>query len=213
MSTTNFLVVEGKDDCYAIAELMGKHVSWPIECPPVKIKDANGFENITKKGYISAQLKSPEVRSLGIIVDADEDADRCWRSIRNRLIEHIQTLPAQIPASGLISTCINGKKLGVWIMPDNSSKGMLETFLSSLIDDDKTNKALWEKAINSVDDALANGAPCSSSHTDKAYIHTWLAWQAPPGERFGTAIVRGIINPRHGMSKNFVSWFKSLYGL
>lgn len=66
-----------------------------------------------------------------------------------------------------------GKTLGIWLMPDNRSRGMLETFLAYLVPGGGSD--LWTHACEAVAEAYGRGAPCREVHHDKARIHTWLA--------------------------------------
>ena len=119
-------------------------------------------------------------------------------------------MPDTMPVSGLITEA-NDLRLGIWIMPDNSSSGMLENFLHYLIPD--TDQSLWNFAKSSVDTAKINSAPFRDVHLPKAEIHTWLAWQDPPGERFGIAITKKFLDPHSTSATAFVDWFKNLFGL
>ena len=57
------------------------------------------------------------------------------------------------------------------------------------------------------------GAPFIENHTDKANIHTWLAWQNPPGPQLHNTVMEKILNPRHPQAQTFINWFENLYNL
>jgi len=101
--------------------------------------------------------------------------------------------------------------VGLWIMPDNASEGTLETFLRFMIPDGSA--PLWAHAEASVASARVLGAACRESHTAKAHLYTWLAWQDPPGQSGGKALTQRILNPRSPISEAFVQWFLNLYQL
>jgi hypothetical protein len=96
-------------------------------------------------------------------------------------------------------------------MPDNVSHGMLETFLRHLVNAD----AVWleRRARRIATAALRSGAPCHASHIDKAAIHTFLAWQEPPGLSFGRAILKKVLDPESKYAAPFVGWFRTPYEL
>jgi hypothetical protein len=96
-------------------------------------------------------------------------------------------------------------------MPDCGSAGMLETFLALLVP--ATDSAVWDHAVASFETAHSLGAPCLDAHHDKARIHTWLAWQDPPGASFGLALTKKTLDPNAPGAAAFVSWFKQLYRL
>jgi len=99
----------------------------------LNIINCDGVENLLKPKYISTQLKTPNgLTHLGIIMDADEEPDNRWKSLYNACLPNIPSLPQNLPAAGLIMTLESGIKFGVWMMPDNQSRGMLETFLAYL---------------------------------------------------------------------------------
>jgi hypothetical protein len=120
-------------------------------------------------------------------------------------------IPRNIPVGGLITKNDDDKYFGIWIMPDNQGHGMLETFLRYLVPDHQS--ALWSHAERSTADALDHGGTYRRSHSDKAQIHTWLAWVDPPGERFGTALLKKILDASAPSAALFVRWFKELYQL
>ncbi|WP_243147108.1 DUF3226 domain-containing protein [Scytonema sp. UIC 10036] len=118
------------------------------------------------------------MNALGLMVDADDNPSGRWESIRNACLKTIPDIPDQLPNSGLVHSMANGIKFGVWLMPDNQMRGMLETFLAYMIP--QLNEPLWQYAQEVVTEARNRGASFIYPHVDKANIHTWLAWQNPP---------------------------------
>ena len=99
-------------------------------------------------------------------------------------------------------------------MPDNKMRGMLETFLTSIIP--TGNEPLWQFAQEAAQEAKSKGATFKDTHLDKANIYTWLAWQDPPGLQIHEPIKHSkdqILNPMHPNAQKFVTWFKNLYDL
>ncbi len=78
------------------------------------------------------------------MVDADNNSKDIWQSIRNFCLPSIPDFPENLPEIGLIHTINSGVKFGVWMMPDNKMSGMLETFLTYIIPDEK--ELLWNYA-------------------------------------------------------------------
>ena len=207
---TKQLIVEGEQDKRVIPYLMEANgIPWEKDKLPVDI-ESFGSDGFINRYRISARLKKAGLTHLGLIVDADDDADVRWRSVRNACLPSIPDIPEQIPETGLILTT-NGIKFGVWIMPDNLMRGMLETFLAYMIRDE--SEPLWQYAQEVVTEAKNRGALFIDSHIDKAYIYTWLAWHNPPGRQLHNAIKEKILNPQHPKAQTFVSWFKTLYDL
>jgi hypothetical protein len=207
------LLVEGVDDLLSVVGLMEHHVPWPRDKnrAPVFIENAGSVDQILDATYMSTKLKESGLEILGIMVDADDQPARRWASFCNVCKYAAPLLPAEIPKSGLIIDCPIGLRLGFWMMPDCSSDGMLETFLRHLIP--AADEPLWAHAQHSSTHARALGASYRDAHIHKTQIHTWLAWQDPPGERLGMALTRRILDPHAHMAAAFVSWFKELYKL
>ncbi len=211
------LLVEGKDERLVIPELMKAN---GVDCgseesPIVFIDDQNGFDNIVKPDVIATELLASGLVAIGIIFDADEkpQKDR-WRSVRNIClkVESMPNLPQELPEEGLIVDMLNGIKFGIWMMPDNKMRGMLETFLADIISEE--NQEIWEFAKQSVNEAKIRGAKIKPNHIDKANIYTWLAWQEKPAQQIGIAVKKKtIFDPTHPNAQKFVKWFRDLYGL
>ena len=102
-------------------------------------------------------------------------------------------------------------KFGIWMMPDNKRRGMLETFLAYMIPTEK--EPLWTYAQEVVVEAKKRGAPFKQVLEDKACIYTWLAWQKKPGRQLHDAVKMKILDPKHPKAQMFVRWFKCLYDL
>ncbi|HEY8375848.1 MAG TPA: DUF3226 domain-containing protein, partial [Nannocystis sp.] len=117
-----------------------------------------------------------------------------------------------LPPEGCVAACSRtGRRFGVWIMPDNTSAGMLETFLKYLLPDG--HDALWAHAQQAATRAHDRGAPFKQAHVDKANIYTWLAWQNPPGRQLHDAVKQRILRPDSPHAEPFVAWFCRLFEL
>ncbi len=207
------LLVEGKDDLRVIPELIEKNgITWvdSKKQPIVLIEECEGYENITSD-LIYTELQTGRRTHLGLVVDADDDASLRWQSIRNACLTSITNIPEEIPATGLIINTPDGKKFGVWIMPDNIIQGMLETFLGYMIP--QQEKSLWQYAQKVALEAKNQGAVFKDSYIHKAEIYTWLAWQDEPGRQIHQAIKYNILNPQDAKVQGFITWFKNLYDL
>lgn len=208
------LLVEGDEDKRVIPHLIEANgIRWGERDEPkvVEIYAYDGVENLLRPGEIETWLKGSGLKALGILVDADESAPGRWRRIRERCAGAFHELPEHVPASGLVATNERGIRLGVWLMPDNTNRGMLETFLSLLRPD--TNEPLWEHARAAHAQARVLGAPCTQAHEHKAQIHTWLAWQDPPGRQLHQAVIERMLDPKAPHAALFLNWFKKLYDL
>lgn len=120
-------------------------------------------------------------------------------------------MPRQLPDGGLLLRNEGSLRFGVWVMPDNASDGGLETFLRHLV---PTRVApIWSHAEQSTVRARELGADYRDAHFAKARMHTWLAWQDPPGRPLGVALTAKVLDPHSPGAQPFVNWFRTLYDL
>jgi len=207
------LLVEGKTEERVIPYLIEAHgIGWgPKNSPIVKIVPHDGVDRLLEPGVIGTWLKASGLTALGVIVDADDDANNRWWRIREQVPKDFVTLPEMIPREGFVVTSSNGIRFGTWIMPDNQTRGMLETFLCFMLPDD--NAPLREHSKKSTAEAQKLGATFKEIHLDKAEIYTWLAWNDPPGLQLHQAVQAKALAPGHACATAFVVWFRSLFSV
>jgi hypothetical protein len=218
----NRLLVEGDEDKRVIPQLIEANgIAWG-DTPRqriVEIKAADGIDNLLRPDKIRTELADPTVQRLGILLDADDQPAQRWQRVRAECAAAFPDLPATPPPEGAIARSQEGKSLGVWLMPDNQSRGMIETFLAYLIP--AGGSALWAYAQEAVTEAQQR-APhrddgrrdvYREAHRDKAAIHTWLAWQDPPGAQLHHAVLQHVLDPQSRRAASFVTWFRRLYEL
>ena len=151
------------------------------------------------------------MRALGVIVDADDEFPARWERLKQLCGEFAGEVPDDLPPNGLIHVSPAGLRVGVWIMPDNSSRGMMETFLARLLSPDCSS--IWEKAQTSCEEVGSHPNSHNPAHRDKAKIHTYLAWIEPPGRTLPEAIIAKAIDAKLPLADQFISWFMSLFEL
>ena len=204
------LLVEGDTDQRVIPYLMEENgVPWSSSDFPVFIDPRGSVDEILRPGLIKGELAASGLEALGVVIDADGDPAARWDQLRTRLSSDFSDLPDEIPAEGLEVVHSDGPRFGVWIMPNNRFKGMLEDLLVQLIPDKSSH--LHELARNCVATARSNDAPFKDVHERKAEIYTWLAWQNPPGLRLHEAVKHGVLDPTRPESRLFVDWFRRLF--
>ena len=203
------LLVEGDDEKWVIPQFIEANgIIWENKQKRriVEIKPFDGINKLNKK-LLNTELQASGLKILGIILDADDYPANRWQSIRNCLIEIYPDIPEELPETGLIHP--GEIKVGVWMMPDNKERGMLETFLQFLLPEN--GKALWDFSEQSCQQAKTQGACFKDSHSDKAKIHTWLAWQNPPGLQLHQAVLKRILSSASPQAAVFMQWFKKLF--
>jgi len=161
-----------------------------------------------------AGLQETGVKALGIVIDANASLQGRWTRIQNFCRANGgKNVPKTLPESGLIIDGVLNKRFGAWIMPNNKDDGMLENFCQALVPVNE-NGSLWDYARDCATRAREQlHAPFIPVHVHKAQMHTWLAWQNPPGERMGSAITQRILKAEMGWGSAFATWFRTLYGV
>jgi hypothetical protein len=145
------------------------------------------------------------------MLDANDSMSGRWQRIRQVSLPYYPNLPEIIPSDGLVHDHPGMPRLGAWIMPDNSTEGMLESFLRYLIP--ASARELWSYAGKSTAEARRHGAVYRDVHQEKAAIHAWLAWADPPGQPFGQALKSRCLDPRSPAAIPFANWFIRLFQL
>ncbi len=213
------LIVEG-NDAIALAMLCKKKGLPPpsgYEAPTKFIqefvKSAGGYDQALL--VLRDSLDNANLTNIGIIVDAnDQGFEARWTSIRNILASKYAPSILQIAdnQSGYKIIEEDGlPRLGLWIMPDNSSNGYLEHFLAGLV---PTSDPIWLKAEAVVQELLAEPFnELRQAKIGKANLHTWLAWKRDPGKPFGQAIEAGYFDINAAPVQLFLNWFSGVFEL
>lgn len=221
------LLVEGLHDRMVLAEVFEKATGLPWEPSPrqflVEIEGCGSDDEVLRR--IDVRWKESGRRIVGVVIDADASGGR-WAQVCARAPADTRALlPGDLPHDGLVLEMYGGRRFGVWIMPDNQSPGMLETFLTRLRS--SMPEALGSHVLASMDHAkaLMNAhatenpglrppiRPWKEIHRHKAEIHTWLAWQDPPGVRLHEAVRNELLDVHAPLAQAFVSWMRRLYDL
>jgi len=175
---------------------------------PDRVEVGNSVDEILEPAYLTTEIKAPNARIVGVVLDADLAAAGRYERVRQLCSSLFPTLPNTMPEGGIV-VHNDEKRFGLWVMPDNSSRGDLETFPRFLVPSEQ--QPLWQLACDSVTAAVSAGADCRGTHIPKAQLYTWLAWQDPPGYSHGLALTRKILDPQSGHATAFVRWFRELY--
>ena len=196
------LLVEGKDDLFVLSELL-KHHQVPEN---FLIKNKEGIEKLLDT--LDVELIAGSLERLAIVVDADIAPEKRWTQIRNILTASGYTnAPLVIGMSGTIFEQ-QGKRIGIWIMPDNSAAGMLEDFVRLLT---PPGDDLLLFAEECVDEVMVRDRRFPVSHRSKAIIHTWLSWQKEPGTPLGLAIKNRELNASSPTVQPLLEWLSQMF--
>jgi hypothetical protein len=204
-----YLLVEGKDDKHVITHLCIRHglPDFAIR-EPNEDGDTSGIDELL--AGITRRLREPHVRTFGIVIDADQDLPARWQALRDRLAPFgYDSLPASPDAAGWVSTESGMMRVGIWLMPDNQLPGILEDFVAQLIPSADTLRGKADAILQEIErEGLQR---FTDLHRPKAFIHTWLAWQADPGQPMGLAIRARALGHDSPTTLAFVAWLRRLF--
>ena len=184
-------MVEGTDDEHVL-----NHDLWESDIPHLdEVEQYGSVEKLIESIEVRLPLLIEEGDVVGVVIDADTDISARWQSIRDRITDiGYQNVPDQPDPDGTILDPPAGTylpRLGVWIMPDNQTSGILEDFLRFLV---PQPNILFDHARDSVAAIPEDERRFKQLYEPKAVIHTWLAWQEDP-RPFGTAITANFLDP------------------
>lgn len=202
------LFVEGGDDKHSVCHLLMRHgYDWDdARIVRPYVRELGNDREILEA--LPPALKASHYRRLGIVIDTDISLSNRWAQLRGRAQGTGLTLPVEPEPDGTIVPGLwSGSRVGFWLMPNNSSPGNLEDFLSGLVPEaDETWTYAGEAAVKAKD---VHGARWKDR--GKSTLHTWLAWQEEPGLPFGTALRAGFFRHDTEDAGRFVSWFRRLF--
>lgn len=184
ITSRSVLLVEGNDEkgfFEALAKWMHLQIGIDID-----LRLVNGKDNY--KDRFQAFLNDPgfhSVKSYGIIRDADNSAENAFKSVQNMLNDFGQPCPAKHAAFACNPD--NKLKVGIFVMPGNASKGMLEDLCLQSVQDHPIMPFVAEYITN-VKQKMQSKAPKNES---KAKVQTFLAGMKDTVPHLGVAAGKG----------------------
>lgn len=205
------LLVEGDDDLHTLSALMRQHVAWDKkpETWPATVKAFGGVDKLLEDGVIENELLAAGREVVGIVVDGDDRPQTRFNAVAERIRQAEPAFDGTLQAGGTVWRSSTGMRIGVWVMPDNVSEGMLETLLAGLVVPEQ--KELFDLACGYVDDAKKKGASFKDRHRDKACVHAYLAARDKPGHPMGMATDKGAFGKDTELRGELLAWFVELF--
>jgi hypothetical protein len=207
MAAKRILLVEGTDDEHVLKHLCGNRGLPLLD----EIKSHGSVDQLLES--FPVRLKASEDGDIvGMVIDADTNLASRWQSLRDRLVRvEYENVPMNPKPDGTILDPPVGKllpRVGIWIMPDNQTRGILEDFLRFLV---PNGSVLFEHVESSVSAIPEGERRFGLLAEPKAVIHTWLAWQEEPGKPLGTAITARYLDAGVAKVDVLVSWLNRLF--
>jgi hypothetical protein len=109
---------------------------------------------------------------------------------------------------GTISAISSERLVGVWVMPDNRSSGILEDFIRFLV---PCGDILFSRVCDFVQGLREEERRFTPARLPKAEIHAWLALQEEPGKPLGQAVTAKYLDAECAMAGQFASWLRRLF--
>lgn len=216
----NVLLVEGESDrsfFEIVCRQIGLENSVTVAPPKQLLGKFNSKEGVFNHlPILLRQFEDGSCERLAVILDADYPPNGNFGATRDRVNEIVAeygyiTPPLALPGTntGLVYRSKEGfNDFGLWVMPDNSSNGMLEDWLKSCVS--TAELPLMNAAIAAVS-GLAQPVKFNPIHASKAEVATWLAWQKRPGHGMYQAAEERLLDCSHLKYVAFVNWLKHIF--
>lgn len=239
MDKRDILLVEGKDDrgffvCFcnrtgfrdvAIEPRTGRQGVFVEPCTP-KDFDAKSDGWINLLNVLKEELErlgesGNSSARLGVVIDCDYPSEggfqKRFSHVKEILDQYGYHLPDVLPADienqkGFIFRHQSNElsPVGLWIMPNNQDDGALEQFVESLIVASDEQRNLLQLARDAIA-RLPTPPMFTESHSAKALMATWNAWQKSPRAPFEQAIKDGALDLNCEKAIAFKNWLREVF--
>ena len=195
------LLVEGKDDCHVVLAL----------CALYKIpKNFCVFQCESRQKVLTrlnASILTPEKKTIGVVLDADDSVDSRWQQIIGKIACHGYAFPSVPNSAGTIIKRTDLPDLGIWLMPNNNDVGILEDFLLEM--SDPMAMRLAKECVQKAKEQKV--ALFKEVHRSKAELHTYLAWQDEPGRPLGQSVTSHALQSDTEIAHCFMTWLRTVF--
>lgn len=177
------LLVEGKDEVNLFEVLIRRSL---VGGPDIQVIDVGGKDNFRRNlmAIRTAAPLRPTLRAIGVVRDADDDAGSAFDSVRDS-IRVVGYVPP--PSHGEFSDEVPA--IGVFIVPDGTEQGAIETICRRSVGTDET-----AKCVDGYLKCLADHDAMYSRNPDKSFAHAYLAAMKDPMARVGEGASQGVWN-------------------
>ena len=191
------LLVEGRDEVGLFNGLIKNCLQGNKS--QIQVLDAGGKEKFKDniETIRTLALKRPTLRSVGIIRDADDNPQGSFDSVCNSL-RNVGYEPPAAHAEFSNAT----PSIGVFIVPDGSQPGAIETLCRRSVEGEDAAKCADEYM-----ECLKTHDALQSKNADKTFTHAYLAAMEDPVARVGEGAQQGVWNfqsPAFGALSQFV---------
>ena len=181
IESDRLLLVEGRDEVNLFEELIAHCLGAQ---PKIQVIEAGGVHKFPKrlKAIETAARARPTLRAIGVVRDADEDAAGAFRSV----CDHLRNVGYEPPAAhGRFSDA--KPSIGVFIVPDGSQPGAIETLCRR-----SREGGDIATCVDEYMECLKTRNAMRSRNTDKTFAHAYLAAMEDPVARVGEGAKQGV---------------------
>jgi hypothetical protein len=196
LTRTKLLAVEGIDEVVFFEELL-KHLDM---IDSVDVRQVGGKDQFKiKMPVLQKSSGFNRLESVAIIRDADENTSGAFNSIKKILDK------MHLPAPGKPGDFYNGTpRVGIFIMPDNTRKGMLETLCIDTVEDNDAMRCVDEFVRCSLD------LKRKPRNIDKAKAHAFLSIMPDIANSLGRGAQKGYWNFNAPALKPLIAFLSQL---
>ena len=219
--TKGILLVEGVEDKHVVWHLCGRdHALFSVNRLDhdlsVTLRSQSTNIAISEKGNRSELLKSAgvmattrEFHAIGVLLDADRDIQKCW----DEVVEGFSRTSIQFPlgpnpTGTIIAEQVGQPRIGVWLMPDNTSSGEVEDFVMKMM---PVNDVVWPIANEYINGLPAATRKFEETKIEKERLYAWLATRREPS-RMGSAIGHLDLEVNGPLCRDFLAWLAGVFG-
>ena len=184
LTADRLLLVEGKDEMNLLGALINTCLQDDgrlIQILAVGGKD--NFRPSLSAIKVAAQF-SPTLRSIGIVRDADKNPNGSFASVCGSLRK-----VGYEPPSAHATFSNDTPSIGVFIVPDGSQRGAVETLCRHSVEGEDAAQCADEYI-----ECLKNRNALQSKNADKTFAHAYLAAKRNPVARVGEGAQQGVWN-------------------
>lgn len=196
------IIVEGKDERVFLDELFNKNDILKEKVIDYQIEELGGVDNL-RKAFKPLKLRTgfEKIKTLVVIIDADDNKDSALQKVRNILINHGFNCPSKIGefAEGKI-------RVGIFIMPGNLEGRMLEDLCLAIV----TKKFLPDKISEFIDSLINIDGYSKPKNLSKAKILIYLALNPDTVNSLGIGTRKGYFNLNSDKLNELVEFLNKL---
>lgn len=214
---SNILVVEGESDqrfFEQLCKMLGLHTT--VKVAPPRALQAGAYN--TKQGVFNylptllRQLDDGELTRLGVAVDADSPPNGGFpatQALANRSFAPFGYTLKATQTAGLVYEHHDGlADVGVWVMPDNQTPGILEDWAQQCLSPQE--RTLFDHARSAVQ-TLPEPPRFRPLQRSKAEVATWLAWQTQPGHGLDRAVAENRFDTASHGYQQLTAWLDQIF--